>query len=305
MMSEFYISLVGAAAEAHVGEMYYFWERGVHENRTCGCGEPFMDCSWWNPILKAYRSDREFAPADWMLRQHTKFARTRNFPGLWLHRSGIQSDHEFQTYTQELLSLYRSIQETTDAKFIVDSSKSPTYALILSSIPGIKVTILHLIRDPRGTGYSWRKHPLQSEDGIAMGRLSIFRNGIMWSIWNLLIEAMQKRRAQDSYMRTRYEDFASQPRHTVKRILNEVKIDDPLDFFQDPSKVNVGIHHTVAGNPARSKTGPIRIRPDREWIEEFGRFEKLLTTALTMPLLLRYGYPIAAAPDSVHLQLYP
>lgn len=127
----------------------------------------------------------------------------------------------------------------------------------------------------------------------------------MWFTWNLLIEAMQKWRVADSCMRIRYEDFASQPRLTVERILNDMKIEDPLDFFQDPSKVNMGIHHTVAGNPARSKTGSIRIRPDREWIEEFGRFEKLLTTVLTMPLLLRYGYPIAATPDSVHLQLYP
>lgn len=282
----------------HVGEMYYFWERGVHENRTCGCGEPFMDCSFWNPILETYRSDREFAPADWMLRQHTKFARTRKFPGLWLHRSGTKSDHEFQTYTQGLLSLYRIIQKSTDAKVIVDSSKSPTYALILSSIPGMKVTILHMIRDPRGTAYSWRKHPLQLEDGIAMGRLSIFRNGIMWFIWNLLIETMQRRRAVDYYMRTRYEDFASQPRHTIKRILNEMKIDDPLDFFQDPLKVKMGIHHTFSGNPVRTKTGMTYIRSDQEWVRELSVMYKFLTTMICAPLLWHYGYPIIKRSES-------
>ncbi len=289
----------------HVGEMYYLWERGVHENRTCGCGKAFTDCSWWKPILNAYRSDRAYAPIDWMRKQHEKFARTRYFPKLWINRSRIEADHEFQTYTQGLLSLYRSIQKTTNAEFIVDSSKSPTYALILSSIPGLKVSIIHLIRDPRGTAYSWRKRLLHSKEAYTMGRLSIFRNGAMWLIWNLLIEAMQKRRVANSYTRIRYEDFASQPRLTVEQILNDLKIDDRLDFFQDPSQVNLGLHHTVAGNPARSRTGRIRIRPDREWIEKFGRFEKLFTTVLTMPLLLRYGYPITAAPDSIHLQLYP
>ena len=30
-----------------LGEVSYLWERGFLENRLCGCGKPFNECSFW------------------------------------------------------------------------------------------------------------------------------------------------------------------------------------------------------------------------------------------------------------------
>jgi hypothetical protein len=50
----------------------------------------------------------------------------------------------------------------------------------------------------------------------------------------------------------------------------------------------------VSGNPNRFQSGPVRLRPDDEWISRMRPRDKTLVTLLTLPLLARYGYRISA-----------
>ncbi len=34
------------------GELRFLWDRGVVENRLCGCGRPFHDCPTWTTVMK-------------------------------------------------------------------------------------------------------------------------------------------------------------------------------------------------------------------------------------------------------------
>ena len=36
-----------------VGEVRFLWQRGIEQNRLCGCGEHFADCPFWNDVLDA------------------------------------------------------------------------------------------------------------------------------------------------------------------------------------------------------------------------------------------------------------
>jgi hypothetical protein len=56
--------------------------------------------------------------------------------------------------------------------------------------------------------------------------------------------------------------------------------------------VMLGVSHTVSGNPSRFEAGRTRIARDDRWQDSMPRGERLLTTALTSPLLHRYGYPM-------------
>jgi hypothetical protein len=62
-----------------------------------------------------------------------------------------------------------------------------------------------------------------------------------------------------------------------------------LDFLSGDSAV-LSPSHTVAGNPMRFRTGPITLRRDDAWRSKLPRARRLLVTALTAPLLARYGY---------------
>jgi hypothetical protein len=48
--------------------------------------------------------------------------------------------------------------------------------------------------------------------------------------------------------------------------------------------------HTASGNPMRFTTGRLAIRGDDRWRSAMSRQDQRLVTALTLPLLRRYGY---------------
>ncbi len=48
--------------------------------------------------------------------------------------------------------------------------------------------------------------------------------------------------------------------------------------------------HSVGGNPVRFKRGGITLRVDDEWKTQMPFSHKLIVTAITLPLLIAYGY---------------
>ena len=42
-----------------VGEVRFLWERGILQDRLCGCGDHFSDCPFWSKVL-----DRALGPDD-------------------------------------------------------------------------------------------------------------------------------------------------------------------------------------------------------------------------------------------------
>jgi hypothetical protein len=51
--------------------------------------------------------------------------------------------------------------------------------------------------------------------------------------------------------------------------------------------------HTVAGNADRMRSGPLTVRLDDAWRTDLPTRSRRLVSALTAPLLARYGYPLS------------
>jgi hypothetical protein len=51
----------------------------------------------------------------------------------------------------------------------------------------------------------------------------------------------------------------------------------------------------VGGNPARFSAGATELRADDEWQRRMPAAARIEATALTAPLLPRYGYPVIGA----------
>jgi hypothetical protein len=56
--------------------------------------------------------------------------------------------------------------------------------------------------------------------------------------------------------------------------------------------VTLAPNHTVMGNPMRMSSGPLALKADMAWQEQFPRWPRTQVTLLTWPLLLRYGYDL-------------
>lgn len=151
--------------------------------------------------------------------------------------------------------------------------------------------MVHLVRDPRGTAYSWQKKArrtdVDAEDPVHMKQHSPSLEAYRWTAWNALIEAIGIFRAS-GYVRVRYEDFISSPQSELDRIGRCLEIDVPNLF--DDGRVHLNGNHTVWGNPSRMEEGPVTLRLDDEWRAELALSDRLTVSALSWPLLLRYGY---------------
>src|SRR4051794_16850069 len=78
----------------------------------------------------------------------------------------------------------------------------------------------------------------------------------------------------DRWMFLRYEDFATQPRAAVARILAFLGEDGEPPFVDDETVV-LGVNHTVAGNPNRFRVGRVQVRLDGEWSRRMPRYRQL------------------------------
>ena len=88
-----------------------------------------------------------------------------------------------------------------------------------------------------------------------------------------------------------YEDIVADPQAGLARLLALVGEgrEDGLPFL-DGHVAELGVTHSVAGNPSRFQTGSISIRADERWRHEMAPGARRLVTAVAWPGLLRHGY---------------
>jgi hypothetical protein len=112
----------------HAGEIRYWWERGLMEDRLCGCGQRISQCDFWTDVLHRYTELNGGLPEpSAMLQMHQKYSRTRSLFKLALAHSDQTNAWVDNEYTKQLYTLYKAIHEVSGARLIVDSSKTPMY----------------------------------------------------------------------------------------------------------------------------------------------------------------------------------
>jgi hypothetical protein len=274
------------------GELCNLWERGLVARRRCGCGEPVPDCPVWKAVLADAFGGPDRVDAERLAAVARHRLNVRSVPRLLLGR-GLGDGRAAGEYQATLARLYLAVQRHTGCRVLVDSSKSPVYARLLATIPGVDVTVVHLVRDPRATAWSFlRKKRLPDfGDDRLMQRQHPLVSARRWSLWQGVTELLWRRHS-GRYLRLRYEDFVRDPQPAVRRIAAMTGEAPALLPFTGPVTVRLAATHSVSGNPNRFGTGEIDLRADEEWRRAMRTGDRALVTALTWPLLLRYGYPL-------------
>jgi hypothetical protein len=280
------------AGVAHVGELSYLWTNGVLRsgtNTVCGCGKDLLECPVWGGVLARLHPDQDDAglrrvATEYNLR-HARWLRTRHTRARLAEARGRATRApQVGRALAALGDLYAAIGETLAAEVIVDGSKFPAEAAALLGLPELDARVLHLVRDPRATAHSWRKAKKYIP---AMG---VWRSTAYWTGFNLASEWIGAA-FPGRYLRIRYEDFAAEPGPVIAAIADWARLSGtpPVD---GAATATLGENHTVTGNPDRLRRGPVRIRPERAWTTELPGTDALISTAVAVPLLARYGYPL-------------
>ncbi|MDQ4143767.1 MAG: sulfotransferase [Actinomycetota bacterium] len=272
------------------GEIRGLWRRGLIEGTDCSCGTKLTDCDIWARVLARAGIDPLSQARLNVAAEHEQAAKWIATP--WLIRGHKGKRGATHTYSRRLASLYCALADVTEARVVVDSSKNPADAAILAAADGVSSFYVHLVRDPRAVAFSWRRRKPIKGGGPRqeMRTYPASRTATRWTGWNLMGEVIRRKNPQ-RYVVLRYEDFVNDPARALRDILALVNEESELPFVQG-TRVKLADHHMVWGNPSRFKRGWIQLKEDDEWIEQLPLRDMATVTALTVPLLRRYGYPI-------------
>jgi hypothetical protein len=178
---------------------------------------------------------------------------------------------------------------------VIDSSKHASLAFCLRSSPGVDLRVVHMVRDSRAVAYSWGK--VVDRPDAAGSQMATYKPASAALRWNLQNSALQLlSQLGTPTLRVRYEDFVQDPAATLSGIATFAGLPAGPDFgFLDtdgPGRWWAGLAatHTASGNPMRFTTGRVPIRYDATWQTAMLAGNRRTVTALTLPLLMRYGY---------------
>jgi len=200
------------------------------------------------------------------------------------------------SYAHEILGVYQRLEKITSGRVIVDSSVRPSNGAVLRLLPEVDAYFVHMVRDSRAVVYSQSQLKVNPDRAVPaeMPRIRPPVAALSWNAVNLAAEAVIRKVDAGRVLRIRYEDFVADPAATVRTITEHVGEEAESIPVNSAGEIYLNVNHTASGNPSRFQTGVVRVRQDNRWLKSMSRRHYLIATALTVPLLLRYRYPIRA-----------
>jgi hypothetical protein len=290
-----------------LGEVAHLWERGVVDGERCGCGKAFHDCAFWNEAGRRAFGGWDHFDVERLRALRATVDRTRYIPALARRRLPAATRGRLDAYVSHYVRLYRAVAELSGARVVIDSSKHASLAFCLRWAaadlrPGaggpLDLRVLHVVRDSRAVAYSWTKKVRRPEAMAGseefMAQWSPAKAAAYWNAENGAFALLARRGVPT--MRVRYEEFLRTPVPSLRRIAEfaGVTADDAAMAFLAVADGGVtarlSANHSASGNPMRFQTGPILLRRDDTWRTRLAPADRRRVTALTYPLLRRYGY---------------
>ena len=247
------------------GELRYFWVRNCLEGDLCACGQKVEQCDFWGDFFKELGIGKsEYA------KKVIKVQNQIDYNKYLL--SGFKSNL-VDDFLSLIVPIYKYAYKRSGC-VLIDSSKHPSYLELLTRSDDLKITCLHILRDPVAVAYSWSKkikRP-ESQKKAFMPTFSPFRVSIQWITYNLWFSLYRSH--FDAYYRLSYDDFCKSPESSLKDLLDS--------FSAHHVRVRKGMFHSGAGNPTRFRPLTI-INPDYEWKQRARGGKYKMVSLLTWP----------------------
>ncbi len=259
------------------------WNTKVFEE-YCACGDVVKSCPFWSEVIsKVGWSEKDF-------NEYKEYKYKFDAPkkGYVFKINDYTQMPGFDNFMSKNNEIFSAISEVSDNRILFDSSKSPQRAFNLSKSDFLDVKIIHLMRDPRGVMWSYKKSfkkDLKSGLQRDMKGTSLLKSLYSWLAINSRAFSTVKS-ANVPTLSVKYEKFCANPDHEINRILEFVlgeKSKDRIDLSASMTMES----HTIAGNRLRMKKD-IVVKPDFAWKSNLNFFQKTFIYSLTLPLLKKF-----------------
>ncbi|MFQ5414854.1 MAG: sulfotransferase [Phycisphaerae bacterium] len=254
----------------------------------CSCGALARDCPFWLDVKHAMEARGfTFDITDFGTRfempERPVVARTlraeHRGPVLEAVRDCVLSASpawrtHFADIARRTTALVETVLEQTGARVLVDSSKQPHRLKFLLRVPGLRVKVIHLVRDGRGVVHTY----------LHDNNWSVKRSAEEWRRGVRSARRLLARLDPNQWIQVRYEDYCADPIGAIKRIATFLDL--------DPNAVNLDFRAAdlhVFGNKMRMADEP-RILLDEHWKTDLTDDDIRTVRSIAGRELQRYGY---------------
>jgi hypothetical protein len=264
--------LIGSHPEAmSLGEVTYL-PRSFVRSAVCTCGAPVPQCEFWLGVMEEMGAklgvdliaDPYALDLGMMLATHHVDQRkqTRSYVARWKlihglaifqYRYGLDAlallTRRLATTARNNHQLFDVVRRRSQARLVVDSSKSYVKGVALYRSRPDQVRLILSSRDGRGVMHSRLKRGVPRETAV-----SIWRN-----YYQRTLPLVERAVAPDHLFRIRYEDLTANPSGELTRLCDFLGIAFHPNMLNFSSKV----HHMPEGNDMRMAGAAIRA--DTAW----------------------------------------
>lgn len=281
---------------------------GDLDRYRCSCGEFIRQCQFWRDVKegmarRGFAFDIADAGTDYRA-VDSRYARRLLAP---LHRGillesardvALGISPAWQKQLPEIqrrnAALVSTVAEITEAKVVVDSSKTAMRLKYLLRNPELDVKIIHLIRDGRGVALTYMdpaefadaKDPAMRGGGgqRKSKRLSMAQAAHQWRRCNEDSEHILRRLDKSRWIKVRYEDLCKDTENTLGRLFDFLG----LNPNKRPREFRMVENHVV-GNGMRLDTAS-EIRLDSRWRDKLTDQDLQIFNEVAGEMNRRYGY---------------
>lgn len=271
----------------YVGELGLFWRRYSRRER-CSCGMAIPDCDFWSRVVREAYGDLEPGRAAELAALEQRVL-GRGALQVLCSMHPQRASATARALVPERDRLYRAVSSVAASDWIVDATKEPVYACLTTAV----VAVVHLVRDPRGVTYSWKKQVGSDSEPGDLPRQSAAATALRWVAKNLIVHTALRRFAS-RYVLLRYEDLVAAPEESLRRVADATGLPVP-DVRSAVEKLGrePENHHRVSGNPGvRQRGNVVHLSLDEEWRSGLSRRDQRVVTGLCAALMAFYRYPL-------------
>jgi len=273
------------------GEINNYLKSAWINDHYCSCGKTASECEFWPTVKKSMEKSLQIDPTEiisisqklenWRDLVRTRFSKTDESKA---------RQEKYDRFNSELIT---TISELQKKEWVVDASKSPVRLNYLVESNALDCSAVHIVRDPRGVCWSLMKATRKNvEAGVQTDLPSVSYIATIKSLYlNAALAERVKRKIPTKQLLVRYDDLTNSPTETIEAIGSMLKTDTSSLLKLVESDESFQQEHNIAGNRLRMKRD-IKLRHEQSWKSELPTFQFFVITLLTLPLLLKYKFPL-------------
>jgi len=256
------------------------------EDQSCSCGKSVSECPFWTEIATKIEK-AEDDPFETLLPQAPYLASSKGLntglngalaiianevgPKAW--KSVYEQAERFLKVQETFLA---TALELAPHKAYADAERSNLKFMIMASMGFPVKGAVHMIRDPRGYVAAWKKYyPESTAEKLTLE----------WAAAHTRINRMKQFFSKVPFLTVRYEDWASAPDETMRRITDFMRIKDSgegMILSQSPLK-----NHMIGAMQDQAAEG---VSDAENWRETLDREDQERVIRAAGPLFGEFGY---------------